>query len=101
DAEPVALRADRVMRHVGAVDEDALAEDPVGGRAAGGGGGGGVGGGGGGGEGVGELVAAVEAAVGDHQRQVALAAWERQRVVELVLDDPHPRQALPGVRGGV
>ncbi len=52
------------------------------------------------GERVGQLVVAVEAAVGDHQRQVALAARQRQRGLELVVDDPHPGQAAPGVRGG-
>ena len=59
--QPVAAGLDPVVGHVGAVDEDGLAEDAVGRRAA-------VG------EGVGELVVAVEAAVGDHQRQVAVAA---------------------------
>ena len=48
---------------------------------------------------------AVEGAVGDHQRDVALAPRQRQRRVELVVDDPHPGQAAPDVaapcgRGG-
>ena len=66
-----------MVRHEGAVDEDALAEHPVVGRTPAG-------------EGVGELVGVVEAAVGDHQRQVALTARQRQRLLEPVVDDPHP-----------
>ena len=64
-----------------------MADDPVGRRAQ-------VG------ERIGELVVAVEAAVGDHQRDVALAARQRQRGVELVVDDPHPRQPVPDVARG-
>ena len=60
DAQPVALCRDPVVGHVGAVDEDAAAVDPVVGRAQ-------VR------ERIGQLVVAVEGAVGDHQRQVALA----------------------------
>ncbi len=60
-AQAVAAGADPVVGHVGAVDEDRLGDDPVGRRAA-------VG------EGVGQLVVAVEGAVADHQRQVAVAA---------------------------
>ncbi len=60
-AQPVATGFDPVVGHVGAVDEDRLGEDPVGRRAA-------VVA-----EGVGELIASVEGAVADHQRQVAIA----------------------------
>ncbi len=49
------------------------------------------------GERVGELVVTVEGAIGDHQRQVALAAGQRQARLELVVDDPHSRQAAPDV----
>ena len=77
-----------MVGHEGAVDEDAVADDPVG-RA-----------GAGRRERVGQLVVAVEGAVGDHQRDVALAARQRQRGVELVVDDPHPGQPAPDVRGG-
>ena len=51
-------------------------------------------------EGIGQLVVAVEGAVGDHQRDVALAPRQRQRRLELVVDDPHPGQAAPDVRRG-
>ncbi len=84
DAQPVALGTDLVVGHVGAVDEDLTSFDAVGGGPQ-------VG------EGVGELVVAVEGAVADHQRQVALAAGQRQAGVELVVDDPHPGEAVPDI----
>ena len=73
-----------MVRHEGAVDEDAVPGDAVGGRPQ-------IG------EGVGQLVVAVEGPLGDHQRDVALARGQRQRAVELVVDDPHPGQAAPNV----
>ncbi len=87
DPQPVAARLDPVVGHVGAVDEDGLAEDAVGRRALAG-------------EGVDQLVAAVEGAIADHQRQVPLSARQRQRGVEVVVDDEHPGQAPPAVAGG-
>ena len=82
--QAVAAGRDVVVGEIGAVDEDVAADDPVVGRALA------V-------ERVGELVAAVEGAVGDHQRDVAVAVGQRQRGVEVVVDDPHPRQAVPDV----
>jgi hypothetical protein len=63
--QPVSAGLDPVLGHEGAVDEDALAGDAVGGglQAAL--------------ERVGQLVVAIEAAVGDHQRDVAIAARQR------------------------
>src|SRR5215218_5630815 len=49
---------------------------------------------------VGELVVPVERPVSDHQRNVAVAAREAERGVELVVDDPHPCEAAPHVARG-
>ena len=87
-AQAVAPRGHVVVRHVSAVDQHAVADDAVGRRAQAG-------------ERVGQLVVPVEAAVGDHQRDVALAARQRQRGVELVVDDEDPGQAVPDVAAGV
>ncbi len=51
-------------------------------------------------EGVCQLVLRVEVAVGDHQRQVAVAARKRQREVDVVFGDPHPGKAAPDVLAG-
>jgi hypothetical protein len=48
---------------------------------------------------VGELVAGIEVAVDDHQRDVVGPLGQSERAVELVVDDPHPGEAAPDVRG--
>ena len=75
------------MGHEGPVDQDRRAEHLVARRLQGR-------------EGVDQPVVPVEAAVGDHQRDVAIARGQRQRSVELVVDDPHPGQPAPDVAGG-
>ena len=47
-----------------------------------------------------QLVLRVEVPVGDHQRQVAVAARQRQREVDRVLGDPHAGEAAPDVLAG-
>src|SRR5581483_3012142 len=47
-----------------------------------------------------ELVVAVERPVGDHQRDVAAAAGQRQRALDVVVDDEHAGEAAPDVAGG-
>ena len=88
DPQPVALWRHTVVGHEGAVDEDPVPGDAVGRRRQ-------VV------EGVGDLVVAIEGPLGDHQRDVAIAGRQRQRAVELVIDDPHPRQSAPDVFRGV
>ena len=88
EAQPVSPRRQTMVRHVGAVDQHQVAGHAVGGAAQAG-------------EGIGELVVAVEAPIGDHQRDVALAGGQGQRRVELVVDDPHAGQAPPDVASGV
>ena len=51
-------------------------------------------------EGILQLVLRVEVAVGDHQRQVAFEARQRQRQVDRVLGDPHAGEAAPDVLAG-
>ena len=76
------------MRQVDAVDEDVVGDDSVGGRAQAD-------------ERVEELVVAIEGAVDDHQRHVAVATRQPERGVEAVVDDPHSGQAAPDVASGV
>ena len=84
----MASGADAVIGEVDAVDEHVAAGDAV------------VRGVGEAAERVGELVVTVEGAVGQHQRDVALAARQGERGVELVVDDEHPGEPAPDVRRG-
>jgi hypothetical protein len=88
EAQSVAPGRHAVVGHVSTVDQDTGPNDPIARWPATA-------------ERVGQLVVAVEGAVGNHQRDVTLTAGQRQRSVELVVDDPHSRQATPDVAGRV